>query len=70
MFQHTDPIIIKFAERNRRLERDNPHRDWKYNLSPEQIARIEDWRKESIKNGTDLESVLKRNSISSGNLTN
>ena len=41
MFEHGDPIIKRHTERMQKLYEDNPHRDWKYNLSDEMIKELE-----------------------------
>jgi|GEM_PF-4005193 len=34
--------LIKHSAARRKAERENPHRDWKYGLTPERIKELQD----------------------------
>lgn len=42
MYRHDDPKVIENTRKMNKYYKNNPHRTWRYNLSPERIKELED----------------------------
>ena len=60
MIQPNDPRIKDRGEQFKKMWDENPHRDWKFNLTPEQIVNLEKLQIEQEANKTETEIELEK----------
>lgn len=58
MIQPDDLRVKERGEFFKKLKEENPHRDWKYNLTLEQIANLEKLQAEQDANKDEIEEEL------------